>query len=156
MAEAGAPAGATQGANGGGTTDGGVAVKAGRHREATLYHALHGAGTGDGRTLEQLREAALRVYESQELPVWRRSGFWTTSFEGLDLDALEVRHHAPPRARATDASTGAGTGEPAAEALPKIVRDTLPERPRAGRIVQRDGTVVSVELDAGLAERGVV
>ena len=41
-----------------------VAVKPGRHRESTLYHALHGAGAGDGRTLEQLREAALKVYES--------------------------------------------------------------------------------------------
>ncbi len=118
---------------------GGVAVKPGRHREATLYHALHGAGAGDGRTLEQLREAALRVYESEDLPVWRRSGFWTTSFEGLDLEALEVRHHTP----------GAG-------ALPEIVRETLPERARAGRIVQRDGSVVSVELDAELAARGVI
>ncbi len=117
---------------------GGVAVKPGRHREATLYHALHGAGAGDGRTLEQLREAALGVYESAELPVWRRSGFWTTSFEGLDLDALEVRHHSP------------------GEGVPAIVRETLPERPRAGRIVQRDGSVVSVELDPELAARGVI
>ena len=58
----------------------GVQVKPGRHREATLYHALHGAGAGDGRTLEQLREAALAAHESLPLPVWRRSGFWTTSF----------------------------------------------------------------------------
>jgi Fe-S cluster assembly scaffold protein SufB len=117
---------------------GGVAVKPGRHREATLYHALHGAGAGDGRTLEQLREAALGVYESAQLPVWRRSGFWTTSFEGLDLDALEVRHHSPD------------------EGIPATVRETLPERPRAGRIVQRDGSVVSVELDPELAARGVI
>ncbi len=122
------------GANGAG----GVAVKPGRHREATLYHALHGAGAGDGRTLEQLREVALAVYESTELPVWRRSGFWTTSFEELDLDALEVRHHA------------------AGEALPEVVRETIPERPRAGRIVQLDGSVVHVELDPELAARGVV
>ena len=115
-----------------------VAVKPGRHRESTLYHALHGAGAGDGRTLEQLREAALRVYESADLPVWRRSGFWTTSFEGLDLDALAVRHHNPE------------------DGLPQIVRDTLPERPRAGRIVQRDGSVVHVELDPGLEARGVI
>jgi Fe-S cluster assembly scaffold protein SufB len=115
-----------------------VAVKPGRHRESTLYHALHGAGAGDGRTLEQLREAALRVYESQELPVWRRSGFWTTSFEGLDLDRLQVRHHSP------DAG------------VPQVVRDTLPERERAGRIVQRDGTVVSLELDPELKRRGVI
>jgi Fe-S cluster assembly scaffold protein SufB len=126
-----------------------IAVKPGRHREATLHHALHGAGAGDGRTLAQLREAALREYESQELPVWRRSGFWTTSFEGLELDGLQVRHHAAAGALAG----GAAGGE---EALPKVVRDTLPERPRAGRIVQRDGTVVSVELDPALAERGVI
>jgi Fe-S cluster assembly protein SufD len=115
-----------------------ITVKPGRHREATLYHALHGAGAGDGRTLEQLREAALRVYESTELPVWRRSGFWTTSFEDLDLDALQVRHHDP------------------AEGVPQVVRDTVPERPRAGRIVQLDGSVVHVELDPELAARGVV
>ena len=65
-----------------------VAVKPGRHREATLYHALAGAGAGDGRTLAQLREAALKAYETSELPVWRRSGFWTTSLQELDLDAL--------------------------------------------------------------------
>jgi Fe-S cluster assembly scaffold protein SufB len=118
---------------------GAVAVKPGRHRESTLYHALHGAGAGDGRSPAQLREAALKVYESTELPVWRRSGFWTTSFEGLDLEALEVRHHAAD-----------------GDALPEIVRSTLPERPRAGRIVQLDGSVVHVELDPELAERGVI
>jgi Fe-S cluster assembly scaffold protein SufB len=122
------------------TANGGaVAVKPGRHREATLYHALHGAGAGDGRSLAQLREAALAAYESSELPVWRRSGFWTTSLQGLDLDALEVRHHAP--------------GE---SSLPRVVTETLAERPRAGRIVQRDGSVVHVELNAELAERGVI
>ncbi len=118
---------------------GGVAVKAGRHREATLYRALHGAGAGDGRSLAELREAALAVYEYSELPVWRRSGFWTTSFEGLDLDALEVRHHTP-----------------GAEAIPAVVHETLPERARAGRIVQVDGSVVHVELDPALAQKGVI
>jgi len=116
-----------------------VAVKPGRHREATLYHALAGAGAGNGRTLSQLREAALKTYETAELPVWRRSGFWTTSLEGLDLDALAVRHHAD----------GQGT-------LPEIVKRTLPDRARAGRIVQRDGSVVHVELDPELAARGVI
>jgi hypothetical protein len=67
-----------------------VQVKPGRHREATLYHALGGAGAGNGRTLEQLREAALKSYETSELPVWRRSGFWTTSLQTLDLDALQT------------------------------------------------------------------
>jgi Fe-S cluster assembly scaffold protein SufB len=146
-----------------------VAVKPGRHRESTLYHALHGAGAGDGRTLEQLREAALKAYESQELPVWRRSGFWTTSFEGLNLDALQVRHHNPhtpegtsttyndddtlrARARRVASKNNNTTAGP----LPAIVRDTLPDRDRAGRIVQRDGTVVSVELDPELKRRGVI
>ena len=64
---------------GGGAADGGQAprAKAGRHREATLYHALAGAGAGDGRTLAPLRGAARAAYESSELPVWRRSGLWT-------------------------------------------------------------------------------
>jgi Fe-S cluster assembly scaffold protein SufB len=123
------------GANGSGA----VAVKPGRHRESTLYHALHGAGAGEGRTLRELREAALEVYEHSDLPVWRRSGFWTTSFESLDLDALEARHH-----------------EPGADAIPQVVRDTLADRPRAGRLVQRDSSVVHVELDPELAGRGVI
>jgi Fe-S cluster assembly scaffold protein SufB len=125
----------TKSANG----NGAVAVKPGRHRETTLYHALHGAGAGEGRSLQELRAAALAVYERGALPVWRRSGFWTTSFESLDLDALEVRHHE------------AGT-----EAIPQIVRETLPERERAGRIVQSDGSVVHVELSPELAAQGVI
>jgi Fe-S cluster assembly protein SufD len=118
-----------------------VAVKPGRHREATLYHALHGAGAGHGdeRTLAQLREAALAHFYTSELPVWRRSGFWTTSLQTLDLDALET------------APEGI---EP--DTVPDVVTRTLPERARAGRIVQCAGTVVHVELDPALAERGVI
>jgi Fe-S cluster assembly scaffold protein SufB len=114
-----------------------VAVKPGRHRDATLYKALAGAGANDGRSLEQLREAARRVYESSELPVWRRSGFWTTSFEALDLDAL----------RSDVAVDGA---------VPDVVARTLPDRARAGRIVQSANETVEVQLDPALAERGVV
>jgi Fe-S cluster assembly scaffold protein SufB len=113
-----------------------VQVKPGRHREASLYHALHGAG-GDGKSPAQVREAALRFHEASELPVWRRSGFWTTSFQGLDLDGLEVRTHEQG-------------------AIPDVVARTLPERARAGRIVQLDGSVVHAELSPELAERGVV
>jgi Fe-S cluster assembly scaffold protein SufB len=116
-----------------------VAVKPGRHREATLYHALAGAGAGNGRTLEQLREAALKSFETTELPIWRRSGFWTTSLQSLDLDALE---------------TAPMPSEPGA--VPEVVTRTLPDRPHAGRIVQSAGTVVHVELDPALAERGVI
>ena len=113
-----------------------VKMKAGRHREATLYTALDGAGAGDGRSLAELREAALKAFEAAELPVWRRSGFWTTSLQELDLDALE--------------------NDIAPREVPEIVEETVPERPRAGRIVQSDGAIVSVELDSSLAEQGVI
>ncbi len=115
-----------------------VAVKPGRHREASLYTALAGAGAGDGRSLSELRDVALNSYNASELPVWRRSGFWTTSLAELDLDALEIRHHAP------------GTE------LPQIVTGTVPDGPRAGRIVQHDGSVTHCELDPGLAAKGVI
>lgn len=131
-AQAGAPTGAAR------VVDG-VTVKPGRHREATLYQALAGAGAGDGTsTLQELREAARDAYEAQELPVWRRSGFWTTSFAELDLDSLEVR------------TPGAEAG------VPEVVERSLPERPRAGRIVQRDGSVVHVDLDPELQAKGVI
>jgi Fe-S cluster assembly scaffold protein SufB len=130
---------ATNGASENGASTNGaapMAEKAGRHREASLYSALHGAGAGDRRTLAQLREAALNAYEATELPVWRRSGFWSTSLTSLDLVALE-----------TSASD---------DGVPDVVSRTLPERPRAGRIVQSAGAVVHLELDEALAERGVI
>jgi Fe-S cluster assembly protein SufD len=117
---------------------GGIAVKPGRHREASLYHALAGAGAGRGRTLAELRTAALAAYDHSELPVWRRSGFWTTSFAELDLNAVAPLDHAP------DAG------------VPAFVSDAIPERPRGGRIVQLDSSIVHVELDPKLAERGVI
>jgi len=110
-------------------------AKAGSHREATLYTALDGAGAGDGRSVEELRSAARRAFEEQSLPVWRRSGFWTTSLEDLDLDSLDA--------------ISAGT-------VPDVVTRTLPEGPRAGRIVQSAGSTVHVELDPQLAEKGVI
>ncbi|HEX4837635.1 MAG TPA: hypothetical protein VFV03_03825, partial [Solirubrobacteraceae bacterium] len=116
----------------------GIAVKPGRHREASLYHALAGAGAGAGHTLAELREQAERAFEQSELPVWRRSGFWTTSFAELDLEALATREH------------------PRDSGVPDFVTSTIPERPRAGRIVQLDSSVVHVELDQDLAERGVI
>jgi Fe-S cluster assembly protein SufD len=116
----------------------GPQVKPGRHREASLYRALAGAGDGDGRTLEQLRADAREAFEALPLPVWRRSGFWTTSLQALDLQALSA-----------DA-----TGEHGV--VPAVVSRTLPDRPRAGRIVQSGAAVVDVQLDPALAARGVI
>jgi Fe-S cluster assembly scaffold protein SufB len=126
-----------------------VAVKPGRHREATLYHALAGAGAGEGRTLAQLREMALAHYYTSELPVWRRSGFWITTLQALDLDALEDQDDA------TEPGAGA-PGAPAAGEIPDVVTRTLPERPRAGRLVQSAGVVVHIDLDPALQEGGVI
>jgi Fe-S cluster assembly scaffold protein SufB len=113
-------------------------MKPGRHREATLYHALAGSGAGDDRNLQQLREAALQAYDGSDLPVWRRSGFWTTSLQSLDLDALATQPSPTP------------------SGVPEVVTRTLPERARAGRIVQNAGTVVHVELSDELRAKGVV
>ena len=117
-----------------------AAPKAGRHREAELYFALAGAGAGDGRTLDELRAAAREAYERLELPVWRRSGFWMTSLESLELDALE--------------RPSGGDGEQAV--VPEVVVRTLPERARAGRIVQGADGAVNVQLEETLRERGVI
>jgi Fe-S cluster assembly protein SufD len=124
-----------------------VAVKPGRHREASLYHALAGAGAGDGRSLAELREAARAAFDQSELPVWRRSGFWTTSFAELEDGILEPGER-PGEGRPEDIAVGID--------VPAIVKDTIPERPRAGRIVQSDAAVVHVELDPELADRGVI
>jgi Fe-S cluster assembly protein SufD len=122
------------------SSDGGQA-KPGGHREATLYRALAGAGAGDGRTLPELRADALRAYESLELPVWRRSGFWSTSLQKLELDALQ--------------GAQGSTGE-ASPTVPDVVDRVLPQRPRAGRIVQRANAIVALELDPDLSARGVI
>jgi Fe-S cluster assembly protein SufD len=126
----------TTAVTGNGNGEAPMQMKPGRHREASLYHALAGAGAGDGRTLEQLRGAALEAYEASELPVWRRSGFWTTTLQSLDLDALDA--------------------EAKGEGVPDVVARTLPDGPRAGRIVQSASEIVQLELDPALAERGVI
>jgi Fe-S cluster assembly scaffold protein SufB len=115
------------------------AAKPGGRREATLYHALDGAGAGDGRPLSDLRAAAAAAYEQLELPVWRRSGFWTTNLQQLRLDELDA-----------DAQPASG------DALPDVVARTLPQRSRAGRIVQTAGATTQLELDDELRERGVI
>lgn len=107
--------------------------KAGSAREATLNFALAGNGTPRA-PLAELRAQALQAYDRLELPTWRRSGFWTTSLDQLDLAALQTR-----------------TAEPQT-ASPAILKD----RTSAGVLVQRDGSVVYTELQPALAEQGVL
>ena len=71
-----------------------AAAKPGAAREATLNATLGGRSAG-GAPLSVLRERARAAYDALELPRWRRSGFWQTSFEDLDLDSLAPRTHAP-------------------------------------------------------------
>jgi len=122
-----------------GATGASARAKSGAHREAALYHALAGRGAGDGRSLAELRKAALEAAAAAELPVWRRSGFWTTSLQGLKLEELDA---------------GAQPSNPGT--VPEVVARTLPERARAGRIVQSANTVMAVELDGELERRGVI
>jgi Fe-S cluster assembly protein SufD len=107
--------------------------KRGTAREATLNNALDGAGT-PRMALAESRELARAAFERLQLPSWRRSGFWTTSLEDLDLDSLETREHRPDSAR------------------PPLLADAS----AAGILVQRDSSVVHVELDPELAAQGVI
>lgn len=107
--------------------------KPGTSKDATLYKAIAGAGSNDGtKDLAAQRAEARASYDALDLPVWRRSGFWTTTLKNLDLDALEPKS-------------------------PGTVPDGLPELgEHSGRIVCNGDAVVSVELDEALAARGVV
>ncbi len=106
--------------------------KPGTAREATLYRALSGAGSTG--SLDDLRAEALRAFDRLELPTWRRSGFWRTSLDELDLAALANHTY------------------PAEATVPAVLGDG----PRAGVLVQRGGSVVHVELDPELAAAGVI
>jgi Fe-S cluster assembly protein SufD len=117
--------------------DGARSTKPGAARAATLYAPLDGAGAGDGRSVEEIRAAALEAYEALDPPSWRRSGFWTTSLREVPLDALQPRH----------VSDGA---------VPAVVSEALGDEPLAGLLVQNGATVTQVELDPELAARGVV
>jgi Fe-S cluster assembly protein SufD len=110
-----------------------AAPKPGAAPAATLNEALAGAGS-DRASLSELRAQARAAYDRLDLPSWRRSGFWRTSFEDLDLEALEIRTHEPD------------------PQLPGV----LAGAPAAGVLVQRDGSVVHSQLRSELAERGVV
>lgn len=111
--------------------------KPGTSRDATLYQALAGAGANpDGtRTVDELRAEAAAAYERLEVPVWRRSGFWTTTLRDLDLDALEAR---------------------AGEGVPDVVTEAIGDEELAGVLVQNGSATVRCELDPELAAKGVI
>src|SRR3954452_6077655 len=111
-----------------------AARKPGAHREAPLYRALNGAGAGPGSP-DELRARAREAFERLEMPVWRRSGFWTTSLRELDVEAL-TQHEATE--------------------VPPFVDEALGDEELAGVIVQNGPSIVRCELDPELAERGVV
>jgi Fe-S cluster assembly protein SufD len=104
---------------------------------AVLNHALDGAGAADGRSLDELRAAARERFEALDMPSWRRSGFWTTSFRNLDVEALS-----PAPAPETS--------------IPEVVSTALGDQKLAGLLVQRGATVVHTELDPELAAKGVI
>jgi Fe-S cluster assembly protein SufD len=74
--------------------------------------------------VEERRKAALEAFEREELPTWRRSGFWTTTMRKLRFDELEPRHYEP------------------LDELPDIVRDHLGVEEHAALLVQRGASVV--------------
>jgi Fe-S cluster assembly protein SufD len=90
--------------------------------------------------LEDRRKAALEAFESEPVPTWRRSGFWTTSLRNLDLDALESRRYEP-------------VGAPGD--LPQFVRDALDDEPGA-YIVQRGASTILLAVDPELEAQGVI
>jgi Fe-S cluster assembly protein SufD len=77
------------------------------------------------------RKSALEIFETAELPEWRRSGFWKTSLSELKLDELETRHYEPVASR---------------DELPQIVQDAIAGEEYAGLIVQRGASIVYTEV----------
>jgi Fe-S cluster assembly protein SufD len=88
--------------------------------------------------VDERRQAALEAYEREEVPTWRRSGFWTTTLKKLRLDELEPRRY-----------------EPVTE-LPQMVREHLASEEHAGLIVQRGASTIYTHLDPDAEAQGVV
>jgi Fe-S cluster assembly protein SufD len=81
--------------------------------------------------IAESRKQALEIYESAELPEWRRGTFWTTNLKSFELDRLETRHYEAVESR---------------EQLPEVVRELLGDEQYAGLIVQRGASVIYSEL----------
>ncbi len=106
-----------------------------RGTEATLYKALNGAGTPSVTNLSSLRDEAKATYERLEIPNWRRSGFWTTSFRSLELDTLTAK------------SSGS---------TPTLVTEALGDEELAGVLIQDGNSIVKIDLAPELADQGVI
>ena len=76
--------------------------------------------------VEDRRKAALAAYEAEDVPTWRRSGFWTTSLRNLDVDALEPRRY-------EDYDSA-------------VVKEHLGSEEHAALIVQRGASVVHTDV----------
>ena len=111
-------------------------------RRAIGREAVLGVGAADPAWLRARREEAWDIYEATPLPSTRSEEWrYTDVARLLPLDGL-----AP-------ATGGAMVGR----ALPDGLRRAMAQdRDSAGRIVDVDGSVVSVELDESLAAQGVV
>ncbi|MDE0032031.1 MAG: Fe-S cluster assembly protein SufD [Deltaproteobacteria bacterium] len=106
--------------------------------------AVAEAGATDPPWLRARRDEAWATYQATPMPTTRSEEWrYTDLSRKLQLDELVVAHG--------DHGPGAGA------VLPDALRRTMEQdRDSAGRIVDIDGKVVSVELDESLARQGVV
>lgn len=77
------------------------------------------------------RKAALELFESTELPTWRRGGFWTTTLRDLKFDELTTREYPAVSSR---------------DELPQTVRDAIGDEQFSALIVQRGASVIYSEI----------
>ena len=111
-------------------------------RRAIGREAVLEAGAADPAWLRARRDEAWEIYEATPLPSTRSEEWrYTDVARLLPIDELEP----------------VGGGAAGGAALPGRLRRAMDQdRESAGRIVDMDGRVVSVELDETLAEQGVV
>ncbi len=110
--------------------------------------AVAEAGATDPPWLRARRDEAWATCQATPMPSTRSEEWrYTDLSRKLQLDELVVAHGHP----------GAGAGTATGAVLPDALRRTMElDRDSAGRIVDIDGKVVSVELDESLARQGVV
>ena len=119
-----------------------AAAVRGNARRAIGREAVREAGTGDPGWLRTRREEAWEIYAATPMPSTRSEEWrYTDVAKLLPVDELEP------------AVGGARRGAARPDGLRRAMAQ---DRESAGRIVEVDGRVVSVELDDSLAGQGVV